>query len=107
MLLSASLRNQRLLLIVIVAQFADLVTFLPAINRVGIGAEQNPIVRDLFLAMGAAGPAAFKVCASVAVVALLYRVAVRYPNLAGRSCMVAVGLGLLGAWSNIAFGLVS
>lgn len=57
--------------------------------------------------MGTAGPAAFKICATVAVVALLYRVAVRYPNLAGRSCMVAVGLGLLGAWSNIAFGLVS
>lgn len=107
MLLSAPLRSQRLLLIVIAAQLADLVTFVPAIGRVGIGAEQNPIVRDLFMTMGAAGPAAFKVCATVAVVALLYRVGVRYPNLAGRSCMVAVGLGLLGAWSNIAFGLVS
>ena len=107
MLLSATFRNQRLLLIVIVAQLADLLTFVPAIGRVGIGAESNPIVRDLFAAMGTAGPAALKVCATIAVVALLYRVAVRYPNLAGRSCMVAVGLGLLGAWSNIAFGLVS
>ena len=106
-MLSAPLRHQRLLLIVIVAQLADLLTFVPAVSRVGIGAEQNPIVRTLFVAMGAAGPAALKVCAIVAVVALLYRVAVRYPNLAGRSCMVAVGLGLLGTWSNIAFGLVS
>lgn len=102
---STLLERRRLFLIVIVAQAADLITFLAAIGRVGIHAEQNPVARGLFGSLGSAGPAAYKLVAIGLIVLVLWRIAIRFPGYAGRSAVLAIGLGLLGAWSNIAFGL--
>jgi len=100
-------RTRWLFLAVIVTQLADLATFLPAVARVGIGAEQNPIARTLFMTLGAAGPIVLKIGATALVLILLWRVADRFPAFAGRSTLVAVLLGLLGAWSNVRFGLAA
>jgi hypothetical protein len=100
-------RTRWLFLAVILAQIADLATFLPAIGRVGIGAEQNPIVRTMFVTLGAAGPIILKIGSTGLVLILLWRVAVRFPAFTGRSTLVAVLIGLVGAWSNVKFGLVS
>ena len=94
-----------LLAIVAVAQSCDLVTFLPAVGRVGIGAEQNPLARYLYQVLGAAGPAALKVVVVVALLGLLLRVLRRYPRFWAPPVVLAVALGALGTWSNVVFGL--
>jgi hypothetical protein len=94
-----------LLAIVAIAQLCDLLTFLPAVGRVGIGAEQNPLARYLYELLGAAGPAALKVAVVVALLALLTRVVQRYPRLWAPPVVLAVALGALGTWSNVVFGL--
>jgi hypothetical protein len=99
--------DRRLLLgTVIAAQLADLLTFVPAVGRTGIQAERNPLARELFVLMGAAGPAMLKVVALVALVLLVQRVAVRFPSSTVPAASFAVVLGLLGAASNVFFGLV-
>jgi len=103
--MSVLVRNQRLFFVVIVAQLADLATFLPAVARNGIHAEQNPLARGLFESIGTAGPAVLKVGALAIVLLVLWRIAVRFPAYAWRSGALAIGLGLFGAWSNIAFAL--
>jgi hypothetical protein len=103
--MSALVRHQRLFLIVIVAQLADLGSFLPALARVGIQAEQNPLARGLFSILGSAGPALLKLGALGVVLLVLWRIAVRFPTYAGRSGMLAIVLGLIGAWSNVAVAL--
>ncbi|MFI5225692.1 MAG: hypothetical protein ACHQ3P_03355 [Candidatus Limnocylindrales bacterium] len=106
--LSAAQRFRRpLLLAVIVAQLADLVTFIPAVGVTGIGAEENPLARQLFALMGPAGPAAFKLIAVVALVLLVRRVAIRYPAAAFPAATLAIALGLLGMASNVVVGLLS
>jgi hypothetical protein len=94
-----------LLAVVAVAQLCDLLTFVPAVGRVGIGAEQNPLARYLYEVLGAAGPAALKVTVVVALLALLTRVVRRYPRLWAPPVVLAVALGVLGTWSNVVFGL--
>ena len=94
-----------LLAVVAVAQLCDLLTFLPAIGRVGIGAEQNPLARYLYEALGAVGPAALKIVVVVALLALLTRVVQRYPRFWAPPVVLAVALGALGTWSNVVFGL--
>jgi hypothetical protein len=42
------------------AQAADLLLFATVTTRYGIGAEVNPIMRDLYLTFGIAGPALCK-----------------------------------------------
>ncbi len=103
--MSTLVEYRRLFLFVVVAQAADLVTFLAAIARVGIHAEQNPVARGLFGSLGSAGPAAYKVVAIGLILLVLWRIAIRFPRYAGRSATLAVALGLLGAWSNATFGL--
>ena len=103
---STLLEHRRLFALVVVAQLTDLVTFLAAIANVGIHAEQNPVARGLFSSLGSAGPAAYKVVAIGLIVLVLWRIAARFPGYAGRSAALAVALGALGAWSNVAFGLV-
>lgn len=103
---STLLERRRLFALVVAAQLADLVTFMAAISNVGIHAEQNPVARGLFDSLGSAGPAAYKVGAVGVIVLVLWRIAVRFPGYAGRSAALAVALGALGAWSNVAFGLV-
>jgi uncharacterized membrane protein len=94
-----------LLALVAVAQLCDLATFVPAVGRVGIGAEQNPLARYLYEVLGAAGPAALKVTVVIALLALLARVVQRYPRYWAPPVVLAVALGLLGTWSNVVFGL--
>ena len=94
-----------LLAIVAIAQLCDLLTFLPAVGRVGIGAEQNPLARYLYEVLGAAGPAALKVTVVVALLVLLTRVVRRYPRFWAPPVVLAVALGVLGTWSNVVFGL--
>jgi arginine exporter protein ArgO len=99
-------RARYLLAMVAVAQLCDLLTFVPAVGRVGIAAEQNPLARYLYEVLGAAGPAALKVMVVIALLTLLGRVLQRYPRYWAPPVALAVALGFVGAWSNIAFGLV-
>jgi hypothetical protein len=99
--------RRTLLLAVMVAQLADLATFLPAIALAGIQAESNPLVRQLYLVAGDAGPIAFNGIAVVALVLLVRRVAVRFPRLATPTAAVVIAIGLLGTASNIVGGLLS
>jgi hypothetical protein len=94
-----------LLAVVAIAQLCDLLTFLPAVGRVGIGAEQNPLARYLYEALGAAGPAALKVAVVVTLLALLTRVVRRYPRFWAPPVGLALALGVVGTWSNVVFGL--
>ena len=57
------------LAVVVVAQLLDLATFVPAVARVGIGAESNPFARTLYQSAGPLGPAALK-AAAVAIMLL-------------------------------------
>ena len=54
-------RNWQLFAVVVTAQLSDLATFLMGIARVGIGAEQNALVRHLYETFGALGPLLMKV----------------------------------------------
>lgn len=92
---------------VVVAQLLDLVTFVPAVARVGIGAESNPLARTLYLSAGAWGPAALKAAAIGVMLLALVRVGRRFPNLALPSAALVVGIGLFGASSNLLFGFLT
>lgn len=96
-----------ILLAVVAAQVLDLVTFIPAVARVGIDAERNPLARTLYLSAGPLGPAALKVLVISVMLAALLRVFRRYPTYILPSAMLMVGIGLLGAGSNLMFGLLS
>jgi threonine/homoserine efflux transporter RhtA len=91
---------------VVVAQVLDLVTFLPAVARVGIGAESNPLARTLYLSAGPLGPAALKAAAVAVMLLALLRVARRFPAYALPSAALLLGIGLVGAASNLLFGLL-
>ena len=91
---------------VTIAQLLDLVTFVPAVARVGIGAESNPLARTLYLSMGPMGPAALKAAAIAIMLLALVRVIRRFPTYALPSGALVVGIGLFGAASNLAFGLL-
>ncbi len=95
-------RHRGLFLVVIAAQLADLATFLPAIARIGIHGEQNPLARELFGVLGTAGPALLKLGALGVLLLVLWRIAARFPAYTGRSTALAVAFGLIGAWSNLA-----
>jgi hypothetical protein len=92
---------------VFLAQISDLMTFIPAVGRTGIQAEANPIARDLFLLVGAPGPAFLKLFAVVALVLLVRRVAIRFPSYALPTAVVAIAVGLLGTLSNVLSGLAA
>lgn len=91
---------------VAVAQLLDLATFVPAIARVGIGAESNPLARTLYLSVGPSGPAALKAAAIAIMLLALVRVVRRFPTYALPSAALVVGIGLFGASSNVLFGLL-
>ena len=61
------------------SQFLDLATFIPAVARVGIGAESNPFARTLYLSAGPLGPAALKAAA----IAIMLRTRSRRPAVPG------------------------
>jgi hypothetical protein len=88
------------------AQLLDLATFVPAVARVGIGAESNPLARSLYLSAGPVGPAVLKAAAISIMLLALVRVVRRFPTYALPSAAVLVGIGLFGAASNLLFGLL-
>lgn len=94
------------LVAVAVAQLMDLATFLPAVGRMGIGAESNPLARALYLSIGPLGPAALKAGAIAIILIAMLRVARRFPAYAVPAAALAVGTGVVGASSNILFGLL-
>ena len=99
-------RDIALYVTVAFAQLLDLVTFLPAVSKMGIGAESNPLARSLYHALGPLGPAGLKVVAISIMIVALARVARRFPRLLWPSAAVVVTIGLVGAGSNIIFGLL-
>jgi hypothetical protein len=87
-------------------ELLDLATFVPAIGRVGIGAEGNPLARTLYLSLGPWGPAALKAAGVAIILLALARVVRRYPTFVFPSAALATGIGLFGVASNVAFGLL-
>ena len=89
------------LLSVGVAQGADAVTFLRLMRDWGPAAEANPLVA----AVADAGHLPALVIAKVGLVALIVLVVAlggrRYPVAGALVATVAVGAGLVGAWSNV------
>ena len=92
---------------VIVTQVGDLVTFIAAIGRTGIQAEQNLLVRELFIRVGGAGPLLLKAAAIIGLVLLVRRVGQRFPAYAAPAAWLAIGFGLVGLASNVFYGLLS
>jgi threonine/homoserine efflux transporter RhtA len=101
-----SYRHVALYVTVALAQLVDLLTFIPAVSKVGIGAESNPLARSLYHAVGAVGPAGLKVAAISIMIVALARVVRRFPRFVLPSAAVIVAIGLFGAGSNILFGLM-
>ncbi len=99
-------RYPTMFVVVAVGQFLDLATFLPAVARVGIEAESNPLARTLYLSVGPWGPAALKVAAVAIMLLALVRVGRRFPTYALPSAALVLGIGLFGATSNLLFGLL-
>ena len=99
-------RQRALFVVVVVAQALDTLTFLPAVARVGIGAERNALVRHLYLTIGPIGPVLLKVASIGVVIAALWWVQQRHPTRVKPVVGLVVVAGLFGAWSNVAFGLV-
>ena len=98
---SGSSRYVVLLAVVVVAQLLDLLTFVPAVARVGIGAESNPLAQVLYLSAGPLGPALLKAGAIVVMLLALHRVVRRFPRYALGSAALLVAVGLAGAASNL------
>jgi hypothetical protein len=88
------------------AQLLDLLTFVPAVARVGIEAESNPLARSLYVLDGPLGPALMKAAAVTVMLLVLLRVERRFPSFALPSAALLIGIGLFGAGSNILFGLL-
>jgi hypothetical protein len=98
-------RFAAILAIVTAAQLLDLATFIPAVARVGIGAESNPLARSLYLSAGPLGPAALKAATITILLLALLRVVRRFPTYALPSGAFMVGIALFGAASNLLFGV--
>ena len=98
---------QPLLGAVVLTQLGDLLTFIAAIGRTGIQAEQNFLARELFIRAGDVGPVLLKAAAVIILVLLVRRVGQRFPAYAAPAAWLAVGLGLVGLGSNVLFGLLT
>jgi hypothetical protein len=98
---------QPLLGLVILTQLGDLVTFIAAIGRTGIQAEQNFLARELFMRVGEFGPVLLKAAAVIVLVLLVRRVAQRFPAYAAPAAWVAIGLGVVGLGSNVLHGILA
>ena len=92
--------------LVVVAPLLDLATFVPAVARVGIGAESNPLARTLYQLDGPIGLAALKAAAIAVMLLALVRVTRRFPAYALPSALIVVALELAGIASNVFFGLL-
>jgi hypothetical protein len=98
-------RKSALLAAVVGVQLMDLVTCIPAVARVGIDAESNPIARALYVSYGAAGPALLKLMSTAILVLALLLIARRFPTRLLPAALVPAALGFAGFASNVVFGL--
>jgi threonine/homoserine efflux transporter RhtA len=99
-------RHATVFALVVVAPLLDLATFFPAIARVGIGAESNPLARALYQWDGPLGLAALKVAAIAILLLVLVRVTRRFPAYALPAALLVVAFELAGMASNVFFGLL-
>ena len=95
-------RGLALVIAIVVAQLADLVTFLVGVAHTGPYAEQNPLVRALYITSGAVGPTLLKVAMLGLVIYLLVRLSERYQlRGAAPAALLVVLVGLIGVWGNV------
>ncbi len=87
-------------------QLLDLVTFAPAVARVGVGVESNPFARVLYVSSGAAGVALMKLIVTATLVLVLLWVARRFPAGLLPAVLLATALGVAGFASDVFLGLV-
>ena len=106
MRVSVLTRSWPLFTVVIIGQLADLATFMMAVARVGIGAEQNVLVRALYGQFGASGPLVLKLLALATVLPLLWYVGYRWPSRLLGAVLVSVLIAVVGVYGNIAHGIV-
>lgn len=99
-------RNWQLFALVTISQLLDFATFLMGIGRVGIGAEQNALMRNVYESFGAAGPLVLKSLTLVVVFLLVSRVASQNRDRAIAPTALAVGISLFGVWGNIVHGII-
>jgi hypothetical protein len=99
-------RYATLLALVVIAPILDLVTFVPAVARVGIGAESNPLARMLYVWGGPIGPATLKAAAIALMLLGLVRVMRRFPAYALPSALLVIAFEVAGIASNVFFGLL-
>jgi len=92
--------------VVVAVEIMDLVTFVPAAARLGIGAEGNPLARTLYLLAGPWGPAALKAAGIAIILLALARLVRRFPSMVLPSAALASGIGLFGVASNVTVGLL-
>ena len=95
-----------MLVLVAITPLLDLATFLPAVARVGIHQESNPLARELFLLHGPAGLAALKIAAIGIMLLALWRVGRRFPTYVLPTALIIVAVELVGIASNVIFGLL-
>jgi hypothetical protein len=94
------------LAVVAAVELLDLATFIPAVTRMGVGAEDNPLARTLYLVAGPLGPAALKAAGTAIILLALARVVRRFPTKALPSAALASAIGLFGVASNIGVALI-
>jgi hypothetical protein len=99
-------QHWQLFTVVIIAQLCDLATFLMGIARVGIGAESNALVRNLYVHLGAGGPVLLKLFTLGAVLPLLFVVATRWPNRILVPVLIAALVSMIGVYGNITNGIM-
>ena len=92
--------------VVVAVEIMDLVTFVPAAARLGIGAEGNPLARTLYLLAGPWGPAALKAAGIAIILLALARLVRRFPSMVLPSAALASGIGLFGVASNVTVGFL-
>ncbi len=95
-----------MLILVAITPLLDLATFLPAVARVGIHQESNPLARELFLLHGPAGLAALKIAAIGIMLLALWRVGRRFPSFLLPTAVIVVAVESVGIASNVVFGLL-
>jgi len=100
-------RHWYLFAAVVVAQVSDVATLLIGVTRVGIHAEQNPLVRHLYETIGPAGPIALKVLTLAAIVPMLWWIGWHHPGQRiVPAALIAVAIGAFGVWANISHAIL-
>jgi hypothetical protein len=96
-----NLRLVRLLLLMaVVAQLGDAITFALGTQMIGIGQESNGLISSIYRHAGLSGVLLLKGWAILMTVSVLMLLARRMPRAFMIGALVALGLGLLGLVSN-------